>query len=59
MATKLGTQYAQRREGKVERKGESPMESVLNAWIFMGWLGFNFWFGLKLWKFSLWLASKS
>jgi hypothetical protein len=35
------------------------MESILNAWLFMGWLGFNFWFWLKVWKFSLWLASKS
>jgi hypothetical protein len=35
------------------------MEPILNAWLFMGWLGFQFWFWLRLWKFSCWLASKS
>ena len=32
------------------------MESILNAWIFMGWLGFNLWFGLRIWRFCYWLV---
>jgi hypothetical protein len=35
------------------------MEPILNAWLFMAWLGFHFWFWFRLWKFSCWLASKS
>jgi len=38
-------------------KGEFLMEPILNAWVFIGWLGFNLWFGLRAWKFCCWLVS--